>query len=496
MKEASDIRASHVNSGTARLAQEFDHRTQRRRAFRLPKLTASVEHSDSTGVGGLALASSLAKRLRVPSLLDSALDLLERRRPYHESDHVLTHVFNLLAGGTAIEDIADLQGDEAVCRILGTPRVPDPTTAGDFLRRFEQKHLRAFDEALDDAQRNAWREIHGRKKQSLGVVDLDSHVKHIYGSKKGGADFTYKGGYGFHPLVLSLAGTQEILRIVNRSGNKTSADDAEKQLADVAPLLKERFRRVIVRGDSAFAKQAVFDECHRQGFHFAMVSARHGNFDEIAEGLPEGAWKPFRDHSKPSRQQAKAQRRRRRNRRRKKARERKKRDLQLCRQWVAEVPYKPARSEHTYRLVIRRQKINESSQGELFTTWRYRFVISNLPRSYSSSTVTDLTYQRCDQENIIEQLQNGIAGMRMPTGHFLANSAYLTCARLAQNLKSWLSQAVLPAESVRWEWKRFRKAFVYVVARVTLSGRRTIVRFSDATRFAATVERALVRLQT
>jgi len=495
VKAASNIQASHVNTGTAIDTGELDHRTKKRSAFRLPKLTASRERSESTASGGVALVASLAKRLGLPALINSSLDLLKRRRPYHESDHVMTHVLNLYTGGTAIEDIADLQGDQAVRRILGTPRIPDPTTCGDFLRRFSGKDIKAFDEAIDEAQRNAWKAIHGRKKQKLGIVDLDSHLKHIFGSKKGGADFTYKGGYGFHPLVISLSGTQEILRIVNRSGNKTSAEGAETHLASVAPLLKERFRRVIVRGDSAFGKQALFDECQEQGFYFAMVSANQVNFDEIAEAVPERDWEPFRDKPQPTRKQKKNQRKRRRNLRRKKARARGKHDLHLCRQWIAEVPYKPARSKKTYRLVIRRQKIEESKQGELFVSWRYLYAISNLPRSYSAETVTNLTYQRCDQENIIEQLQNGIAGMRMPTGSFLANSAFLNCARLALNLKSWLAQLVLPKESVRWEWKRFRKAFVYVTARVTLAARRTIIRFSDATRFSAELETALVQLQ-
>ncbi len=495
MKVASDIQASHVNTGTAIDTSELDHTSKKRAAFRLPKLTGSREHSDSTAVGGVALVAGLAKRLGLPALINTKLNLLARRRPYHESDHVMTHVLNLFTGGTAIEDIADLQGDRAVRRILGTPRIPDPTTCGDFLRRFKQRDIRALDEAIDQAQSKAWKAIHGRKKQKLALIDLDSHVKHIYGLKKGGADFTYKGGYGFHPLVISLAGTQEILRIANRSGNQASAADAETHLASVAPLLKERFNRVIVRGDSAFSKQALFDECQANRFYFAMVSASHVNFEGLAESVPETAWEPFQDKPRATPKQKKAKRKRRKNLRRKKARARGKHDLHLCRQWIAEIAYKPARSKHTYRLVIRRQKIEESDQGELFVTWRYRYAISNLPRSYSAESLTNLTYQRCDQENIIEQLQNGIAGMRMPTGDFLANSAYLNCARLAQNMKSWLAQLVLPRESVRWEWKRFRKAFVYVTARVTLSGRRTLIRLSDATRFSADLSIALARLQ-
>ena len=107
-----------------------------------------------------------------------------------------------------------------------------------------------------------------------------------------------------------------------------------------------------------------------------------------------------------------------------------------------------------------------------------------------------LTYRRCDQENVIEQLQNGVAAMRMPTGGFLANYAHLVCARLAHNLKSWLAMLALPGEVMRWEWKRFRKAFVYVAATVVRSARQNILRLASSHRFAPILQRALVRLQT
>ena len=107
-----------------------------------------------------------------------------------------------------------------------------------------------------------------------------------------------------------------------------------------------------------------------------------------------------------------------------------------------------------------------------------------------------LTYRRCDQENVIEQLQNGVAAMRMPTGGFQANWAYLVCARLAHNMKSWLAMLALPREVMRWEWKRFRKAFVYVAARIVRSARQSLLRLADSHRFATTLQRAIVRLQT
>jgi hypothetical protein len=86
---------------------------------------------------------------------------------------VLTHVYNLFVGGSAIEDIADLQQSEPVRRMLGAARIPDPSTAGDFLRRFDRKSIAALDEAIDEAQERVWKRRYGTRKCALGIVDLD-----------------------------------------------------------------------------------------------------------------------------------------------------------------------------------------------------------------------------------------------------------------------------------------------------------------------------------
>lgn len=497
MKKILPVRASHVNSGTSIAQEELRSNDQRGRELRHPKLTVSIENSDVTAYGGLALAARLASSLKLAQAIDQNLQLLQSHRPFHESDHVLTHVYNLFVGGDNIEDIADLQHSQAVCRMLGAGRLPDPTTAGDFLRRFGQKDIDTLDRVTDQMHMATWNRRYGRKKQPLGLLDIDSHVHHVYGDQKEGADFTYKGGFGYHPLVLSLAGTQECLRLINRPGNVTSADGAAEQVESVAPLLKSRFERVLVRGDSAFACQDLYETCERLGFDFAFVSPTQRNFEALADSVPERSWRVFETYAdKAGHVQPGDRRKRGKNLRRAKARERGKRDIKLEKQWMVEIPYKPTRSERTYRLIIRRQRIEESFQGRLFEIWRYRYAITNLRASITTEEVLRFTYGRCDQENIIEQLQSGVAAMRMPTGTLLANAALLACARIAHNLKAWLAMLALPEETMRWEWKRFRRAFVFVAARVVHSGRQTLVRFADSHRFAEVLRAGIVRLQT
>jgi hypothetical protein len=426
--------------------------------------------------------------------LNQELSLLAAHRPFQESDHVQTHVYNHYAGGTCIEDISDLQTSEPVRRLLGTDRIPDPTTAGDFLRRFDEGALRALDQVIDRAQEKVWKKRYGKKKAERAIVDLDSCVRPVYGDQKEGTDFTYKGSFGYHPLVISLAGTTECLRLINRSGNEGSATGSETHLRELFPMLGRRFKQVIVRGDSAFSKQAIFDACEEAGHGFAVVSPQQQNFASLFEALPGEQWKPYRQREEVAEPQRK-QRKRGPNCRRERALARNKRNLSLKKQWIAELPYQPNRSDQPYRLIARFQEIEEHEQGHLFMLTRFRFVLSNLPQSVSAEEVMDLTYQRCDQENLIEQLQSGVTAMRMPTGGFLSNAAFMTCARLAHNIKPWLAQLALPLETLRWEWKRFRRAFVYCAARVVHTARQVHVRFADSHRFSAAILAAHVRLE-
>lgn len=464
-----------------------------------PKLHVGLEDTEATAVGGLAIAAGLVKSLELPKAINAAVDVLKDHRPYTEADHLLAHVYNLYLGGTSIEDVAYLRS-EPVMRMLGASRVPDPTTAGDFLRRFDETTLRAFESVIDEAHERTWRRAYGSKKRDVALLDIDSHVHHIYGEKKENADFTYKGSYGYHPFVMSLAGTQEVLRIHNRPGNVSSADGVAAELEKVMPLLTKHFRKVIVRGDSAFAHQDIFDVCHEFDQYFAIVCPQHRNLARIADCVEDAEWKPFSGLSKTN-SRNKQCRKRGKNLRRAKARNRGMRDIKLQKQWLAEVPYEPTRGKRKenrdeYRLIIRRQKIEESNQGQLFTFYRYRFVLTNLPETYTTEEVTRMTYRRCDQENIIEQLQHGVSAMRMPSGSFVANAMFLLCARLAFNLKAWLGMLALPLEVMRWEWKRFRYAFVYLSARVVLKARQVIVRFAQAHRFAPDACAGIVKLQS
>ncbi len=462
-----------------------------------------------TPYGGVSLAHDLAMRLELDRDINRSIRLLKINVPYCESDHILTHVYNLYVGGHCIEDIANLQHSDAIKHLLGACRIPDPTTAGDFLRRFDEVHLQNFQAVIDRAREKVWRKI-PRSRRKVATVDLDSTIKEVYGQCKQGADFSYNGKWSYHPFLATLAETNEPLRTINRSGNRPSAEGAAQVLHEILPMVGRHFDTVFVRGDSKFYQYAIIAECEQNGASFAFVMDGYANLHELADSLPPSAWKSFSAHRPDQVAQAAANKKTRRKRKRvraSQARQRGYKTLATTRQWVAEFEYTLPRSAksndagvagRTYRVVVKRQQVDiREGQEYLFTEYRDRFVITDIPPSHMDpAEVFCFAYGRCDQENIIEQFKNGIAAMRMPTGELLANGAFLMAGQLAWCLRSWLSALALPKETTRWEWKWFRQAFVYIAAKITHSGRQAKVYLAGSHRFVQHVIVASQRLQT
>jgi hypothetical protein len=99
--------------------------------------------------GGIGVIHTLAKRIGLVKQIDKRLHLLKRHVPYHESDHVLNLAYNILAGGEGFEDIELLRQDEGWMDALGAEIIPDPTTEGDFVRRFGVEDVMTLMEVMN-----------------------------------------------------------------------------------------------------------------------------------------------------------------------------------------------------------------------------------------------------------------------------------------------------------------------------------------------------------
>ncbi len=160
------------------------------------------------GTGGIGLVHRLAEQTGLVEAIDRRLHLLKIHRPYHESDHVLNLAYNAMCDGVRLEDIELRRNDEVFLDALGTERIPDPTTAGDFCRRFAETDIRRLIRAVDDARLNVWAK-QPEEFFDRATIDMDGTLVITTGECKQGMDISYKGTWGYHPLVVSLAETGE-----------------------------------------------------------------------------------------------------------------------------------------------------------------------------------------------------------------------------------------------------------------------------------------------
>ena len=147
---------------------------------------------------------------------------------------------------------------------------------------------------------------------------------------------------------------------------------------------------------------------------------------------------------------------------------------------VTQFNYQPLKCGRSYRLVVVRKNISlQKGETVLLEDIKYLFYITN-HTDYRAEQIVALANQRCDQENVIEQLKNGVNAMRMPVDDLLSNWAYMVINALAWNLKSWYG-LLMPnrqrgLELVQMEFRRFLHAIVLLPAQIVRSGRRIIYR--------------------
>ena len=252
---------------------------------------------DATCFGGIAAVHRLVTRLGLPEAIDADLELLKVHLPYHESDHVLNLAYNVACGGTRLEDIERLRHDIAYMNALGADLIPDPTTAGDFCRRFSADDVTTLMEAINSVRPKLW---DTRGRDLLGPVaylDIDGTIAPTTGSRKQGMDMSYKGIWGYAPLIVSLANTREVLYLVNRSGNAPSHQGAAEWIDKAIDLVSPHAPRVCLRGDTDFSLTANFDAwAQRVDFVFGMdnSTALRSRAEALDESLgPAGTARPL-----------------------------------------------------------------------------------------------------------------------------------------------------------------------------------------------------------
>jgi hypothetical protein len=340
------------------------------------------ERSKAVAHGGMGMVAKLVSHVRLAEELDSSLDLLALHKPYYESGHVLNIAYNVLCGGRRLEDIELRRADQVFLDGIGAASLPDPTTAGDFCRRFGPASVMALQEAVNRARLRAW----GARGPSFWAqtarIDADATIVPTGAEAKAGIDIAYNGVWGYSALMVSLANTAEPLYLALHGANRPSHEGVVPLYDRAIALCRQAgFADILLRGDTDFPLTTELDRWGSDGVRFvfgynawASMLGRAGTVpDEAYHELVARAERAIktRPRARPANVKDVI------------VRARRYKVLRQKHQDVVSFSYRPAKCKKDYRVVALRKDLSvERGEDVLFSEYRYFFSAPRGARTY------------------------------------------------------------------------------------------------------------------
>lgn len=390
---------------------------------------------------GLVLLDEFADALGVAQVLDDELHVKVRERGYRESEAVLSLTHNLIAGGSCLLDLDVLRGDPGTQLLLGMEQILAPTTAGEFLRKFDMGDIHDLNRVLERLQTR----VRPQQDATCCTLDVDSSIYEQASTHKQGSTTAYTGQVGYHPLFVFWHEVDELVYSHLRRGNAYTSTGIEwcvkQALKRVPAALPKK-----LRADSGFYDRKVVKLCEARQIVFGITADQTAPLLQTIEALPNAAWADLPQY-----------------------------DLAE----VAEFRYRPHQWSREHRYVVKCE-LRQNKQSELY--FHYHVLVTNDETSSAAELVV-WHLQHADMENRIKEHQHGFHLEKLPTQNFHANWAYLLIGQLAFNLVAWFKRLVLPTAYHRVTIQTIRHQLLNVAGKIVQTARQCFLVMSDEYRF-------------
>jgi hypothetical protein len=407
------------------------------------KFNICFRQEQLTSHAGTVLLHDFAQRLGVAGVLDDELQVKVRERGYGEGQAIGGLIYNLVLGGEHLSDLDVLRGDRGTQELVEAEAILAPTTAGEFLRKFDIGDV----QDLQRVHLRLQQRVRPHQRATTCTIDLDSSIYEQTSTRKEGSAKAYNGEVGYHPLFAFWAEEGELLFSHLRRGSAHTARNIKWFLREMLKRVPETAVKKL-RADSGFYSKTVVEWGEAEGCTFTITADQTAPLLDAIVAVPDGRWQNLPEYELAE---------------------------------VTELRYQPTGWSRPYRYVVKRE-VAETKAGDLY--WRYHATVTN-EEAWSAREVVVWHLQHAAMENAIKEHKSGFGLEKLPTQKFHANWAYLLIGQLAFNLVAWFKRLVLPPSYHRATLKTIRHHLLNLAGKIVHTARRFFLMLSDRYRFQA-----------
>jgi Transposase DDE domain group 1 len=407
------------------------------------KFNICFRQEQLTSHAGTVLLHDFAQRLGVAGVLDDELQVKVRERGYGEGQAIGGLIYNLVLGGEHLSDLDVLRSDRGTQELVEAEAILAPTTAGEFLRKFDIGDV----QDLQRVHLRLQQRVRPHQRATTCTIDLDSSIYEQTSTRKEGSTKAYNGEVGYHPLFAFWAEEGELLFSHLRRGSAHTARNIKWFLREMLKRVPETAVKKL-RADSGFYSKTVVEWGEAEGCTFTITADQTAPLLDAIVAVPDGRWQNLPEYELAE---------------------------------VTELRYQPTGWSRPYRYVVKRE-VAETKAGDLY--WRYHATVTN-EEAWSAREVVVWHLQHAAMENAIKEHKSGFGLEKLPTQKFHANWAYLLIGQLAFNLVAWFKRLVLPPSYHRATRKTIRHHLLNLAGKIVHTARRFFLMLSDRYRFQA-----------